>query len=195
MTILSAMALLILVLDPLGNVPLFLAALRNVPRRRHRVIILRELLIALVVLVLFLFGGPYILQVLQVSQSSLGIAGGIILLIIALNMIFPGSRDIFGETTTGEPFIVPLAIPLVAGPSALTTVILLMADSPEQWLSWLIALLAAWLVTGLVLLFSDFIGRVLGERGTMAVERLMGLLLATVAVDILLTGIQEIFFP
>lgn len=193
MPILSAMVLLILVLDPLGNVPLFLAALRNVPHPRHRVIILRELLIALVVLIVFLFGGPYILQALQVSHSSLGIAGGIILLIIALNMIFPGSKGIFGDTA-GEPFIVPLAIPLVAGPSALTTVILLMANAPAQWLSWLLALLAAWLVTGIVLLFSDVIGRVLGDRGTMAIERLMGLLLATVAVDLLLTGIQEIFF-
>lgn len=195
MTILSAMALLILVLDPLGNVPLFLAALRNIPRPRRRIIILRELLIALGVLVLFLFSGPYILQILQVSQSSLGIAGGIILLIISLNMIFPGSRTIFGDTISGEPFIVPLAIPLVAGPSALTAVILLMANNPEQWLSWLLALLAAWFVTGIVLLFSDVIGRILGERGTVAVERLMGLLLATVAVDTLLTGIQEILAP
>ncbi|NLG52244.1 MAG: hypothetical protein GX552_19205, partial [Chloroflexi bacterium] len=172
MTILSAVALLILVLDPLGNVPLFLAALRNVPHPRHRAIILRELLIALGVLIVFLFGGPYILRILQVSQSSLGIAGGIILLIISLNMIFPGAKGTFGETDE-EPFIVPLAIPLIAGPSALTTLILLMAEAPAMWLSWLAALLLAWFVTGLILLFSDVIGRVLGERGTMAIERLM----------------------
>ena len=194
MSILSAMVLLVLVLDPLGNVPLFLAVLRNVPHARHRIIIIRELLIALGILIVFLFAGPYILDALQVSNYSLGIAGGIILFIIALNMIFPSSKGLFGETTSGEPLIVPLAIPLVAGPSALTTVILLMANDPAHWLSWLLALLAAWFATGIVLVFSDFLGRVLGERGTEAVERLMGLLLATVAVNILLNGIRDVFF-
>lgn len=125
MSIISAMVLLFLVMDPIGNIPMFVLSLKHLPKERHRPVIIRELLIALAVLVLFLFSGKHILALLQISQASLGIAGGIIIFLIAIKMIFAGSEKIFKGTPKGEPFIVPLAIPLIAGPSAMTMVILI----------------------------------------------------------------------
>lgn len=192
MTVLSAAVLLFLVMDPFGNIPLFLVYLKDVPPRRQRWIIVRELIIALTVLVAFLFGGRYALTVLHVSESSLGIAGGIILFMIAANMIFSGAEEMFRGKYEGEPFIVPLAIPLVAGPSSMATVMLLMARNPARWLDWSVALLSAWLLSGVVLLLSPLFSRLLGHRGLMALERLMGLLLTTVAVEMLINGIRKV---
>lgn len=191
MTALSAAAILFLVLDPFGNVPLFLVYLKGLSPARQRRVILRELVIALAVLVVFLFLGRYLLALLRVSESSLGIAGGILLFVIAVKMIFAGAEGLFAHPHEGEPFIVPLAIPLVAGPSAMATVILLMAREPGRWPEWLAALLAAWLLSGMVLLLSSRLSRLLGERGLSALERLMGLLLTTVAVEMLVSGIRQ----
>jgi multiple antibiotic resistance protein len=194
MTVLSATLLLFLVLDPIGNIPLFLCSLKSIDSRRHKRIIIRESCIGLALLLLFLFAGRYILLLLQISQSSLSIAGGIILFLIALKMIFRGSEEIFGNATEGEPFIVPLAIPLIAGPSAMTTVILLMAREPSRWLDWFVALMCAWLLSCVILLFSNRLSRIFGNRGLIALERLMGLILTTVAVQMLITGIRQSFF-
>ena len=147
MEILSAALLLFLVLDPVGNIPLFLVALKEVDPARHKKIIFRESLIGLGVLILFLFLGRYILQLLQVSQSSLSIAGGIILLMIAIKMVFHGSEELFKSQHMGEPFIVPMAIPLIAGPSAMTMVLLMMAKEPTRWPEWLLAVTCAWFVS------------------------------------------------
>ena len=133
MTLLSAAVLLFFVMDPLGNVPLFLSALRHVDPARHRPIILRELLSALVIMVGFLFAGRYLLEVLQVSPAALTAAGGVILLLIAVRMIFPTSERSLREEVTGEPFIVPLAVPYTAGPSVLATELLLMSGEPQRW--------------------------------------------------------------
>ena len=192
MSLFSAAILLFLVIDPFGNIPLFLSILKSVPEERHKGIIAREMLIALFVLVLFLFTGRYILRFLDISEPSLSIAGGIILFMIALKMIFIGSEKIFGDVPAGEPLIVPLAIPLVAGPSAVATVLLLMAREPLRWLEWFAALIMAWLVSGLVLLFSDYVGRLLGNRVLTAIERLMGMLLTLVAVEIFVKGVREL---
>ena len=194
MSVLSATLLLFLVLDPVGNIPLFLCTLKKIDPARHKTIIIRELCIALCVLMLFLFAGRYILSVLQISQPSLGIAGGIIIFLIAIKMIFSGSEKMFGDAPEGEPFVVPLAIPLIAGPSAMTIVILLMAREPSRWLEWLIALVCAWTITGIILLFSSRLSQLLGNRGLTALERLMGLLLTTVAVEMFITGIRQSFF-
>jgi multiple antibiotic resistance protein len=193
MSLVSAIVLLLLVLDPVGNAPLFVTALRNVPHVRHRHIIVRESCIGLVILGFFLFTGRYVLTVLHISQSSLSIAGGIILFMIAIKMVFAGSDKIFGDKATGEPFIVPLAIPLIAGPSALSTVLLLMAREPERWLTWFAALLAAWSVSMVILLFSAKLARIFGERGLTALERLMGMILVTVAVEMFLSGVHSAF--
>jgi small neutral amino acid transporter SnatA (MarC family) len=133
MSFLSATALLFLVIDPLGNIPVFLSVLKNIDQRRQRVVILRELVIALGVLIAFLFAGRFILSILRVSESSLGIAGGIILFLIAMRMIFSGEETVFPGRYEGEPLIVPLAVPLIAGPSAMTTVMLLIAREPSRW--------------------------------------------------------------
>ena len=185
--------LLFLVLDPIGNIPCFLAVLRGVSPERRRLVIIRELFIALAVLLIFMFAGKYILILLKISQSSLGIAGGIVLFLIAIKMIFAGSAEIFPNSLDGEPLVVPLAVPFVAGPSAITAVILLMAQEPAQWLEWLIALICAWILSGLILLFSEKIGHITGDRILIAVERLMGMLLSVVSVQMLVTGIRQSF--
>lgn len=190
--IISATVLLFLVMDPIGNIPMFVLSLKHLPQERHRPIIIRELLIALLVLVIFLFSGKHILALLQISQASLGIAGGIIIFLIAIKMIFAGSEKIFRGTMKGEPFIVPLAIPLIAGPSAMTMVILMMAREPEKWLHWLTSLLCAWLISGAVLLLSDRISRIMGEKGLAAIEKLMGMLLTTIAVQMFIDGVKQL---
>lgn len=186
----SAAVLLFFVMDPLGNVPLFLASLKHVAPARHRLVIIRELVIALVVLVAFLFGGPQLLALLHVSGTALTVAGGVVMLLIALRMVFPSAENSLTESVDAEPFVVPLAIPYVAGPSAMATVLLFTSREPERWLDWLVALLLAWAATGLVLFFAAQLARVLGARGLLAVERLMGMLLVIVSVEMILSGLR-----
>jgi len=193
MTVYSAIFLLFLIMDPIGNVPLFLSTLKNVPIERRRKIIIRELFIALLVLLFFMFIGKYILQLLQIAQSSLGIAGGIMLFIIAIKMIFPGRGNLFHHSDSMEPLVVPLAVPLIAGPSAIAAVILMMAQEPSRWLEWMIALVVAWLIAGIILVSSEALGRRLGVRALLAIERLMGILLMLVSVDLILDGIKQTF--
>jgi len=191
MTVLSAAVLLFLVMDPFGNIPLFLTALRHVDERRQRHIILREQFIALAFLILFMFSGRYLLDILQISEPSLSIAGAIILFLISINMIFPTAGGLFDEKLDGEPFIVPLAIPYIAGPSALASVLLIMSREPERWSEWLIALLLAWVTSGIIVLLSSGLRRVLGERGLVAMERLMGMILTAIAVQMFMTGVRQ----
>ncbi|MBX3266806.1 MAG: NAAT family transporter [Acidobacteria bacterium] len=187
----SAALLLFLVMDPLGNIPLFMTTLKKVEKKRQRLVVVRELLIALVVLVGFLFLGQYLLRLLQLSETALTTAGGIILMIIALKMIFPRRDASLEEDVEGEPFIVPLAIPYVAGPSAMATALLLMSREPGRWPEWLLAVLIAWFASAVIIYFSSYFARFLGEKGLVAIERLMGMLLITVAVQMLLNGIGE----
>jgi MarC family membrane protein len=189
MTIYSATVLFFLVLDPLGNIPFFLTALRSADPSRHRRIIARELLIALGILIVFLFAGRYILELLSISQPSLSVAGGVVLFLIALKMIFPSPQGLY-EVVEGEPFIVPLAVPYVAGPSAIATTLLLMSQAPDRWPEWLAALTMAWAITGTILLASSGLTRLLGKRGLMAAERLMGMILTIVAVEMFLSGLR-----
>jgi len=191
MEIISAATLLFLVMDPLGNIPIFLSVLEDVaPERRTRVLI-RELLLAFVVLVLFLFFGQYLLGFLQLSQHSIRIAGGIILFLIALKMVFPVKRSAHTvEEIQGEPLLVPLAIPMVAGPSAMAIVMLMATNNPDRMLDWLLALFAAWLLSSLILVSASGLKRFLGQRGLIAMERLMGMLLIALAVQMLLEGIS-----
>jgi MarC family membrane protein len=191
MEIVSAATLLFLVMDPLGNIPIFLSVLEDVaPERRTRVL-LRELVLAFMVLVLFLFFGQYLLGFLQLSEHSIRIAGGIILFLIALKMVFPMSRSAHAaEEIQGEPLLVPLAIPMVAGPSAMAIVMLMASNDPTRMPEWLIALFAAWLLSSIILLSATGLKRFLGKRGLIAMERLMGMLLIALAVQMLLEGIS-----
>ena len=191
MTTLSAALLLFLVMDPLGNIPLFMTTLKKVEASRQRKVVVRELLIAFVVLVAFLFLGQYLLQLLHLTQTALTTAGGIILMIIAIKMIFPSRNASLQEDVEGEPFIVPLAIPYVAGPSAMATSLLMMSGDPNRWVDWLLAVFIAWFASALIIYFSSYFANFLGEKGLIAIERLMGMLLITVAVQMLLTGIAE----
>lgn len=191
MTTLSAALLLFLVINPLGNIPMFMTTLKKVDEKRQQFVVVRELLFALIILVGFLFLGQYLLQLLHLSETALTTAGGIILLIIAIKMIFPARDKSLQEDVEGEPFIVPLAIPYVAGPSAMATSLLMMSREPERWLDWLFAVLLAWFVSAVIIYFSSYFARFLGEKGLIAIERLMGMLLITVAVQMLLTGIAE----
>ena len=191
MNLVSAAVLLFLVLDPLGNILFFVSALKNVPAGRQRHVVVRELLIALAALLLFLFLGGPMVRVLGLSEQALGIAGGVILMLIALRMIFPSRDNSLEEEVTAEPFIVPLAIPYVAGPSSLATVLLLMSREPERWLEWVGAVLLAWGACVPIMLASGWVRRVLGQRGLVAIERLMGLVLVAIAVQMLMTGIAD----
>ena len=192
MSLLSATILLFLVLDPFGNVPLFLIVLKGLPEERKTRVIIREMLVALGVLVVFLFGGQYLLTLLQISEPSLSIAGGIVLFLIAINMIFGGYERVFATEKIPEPFIVPLAIPSIAGPSAIATVLLLMAREPTRWPEWLTAVLLAWFFSGVIVLTSSKLHRLLGDRVLTALERLMGMLLTTVAVEMFIKGVQRL---
>jgi len=194
MSILSATLLIFLVIDPFGNIPLFLGALKSVEREKHKRIIIRELCIGLAILLLFLFFGRYILSILQISETALSIAGGIILFMIAIKMVFKGSEKIFEGNPDNEPFIVPLAIPLIAGPSAMAMVMLLVAREPSRIFVWVLSLLFAWFTSGLILFFSSYVSKILRKRGLIALERLMGMVLTTVAVQMLIEGISESFF-
>jgi MarC family membrane protein len=186
----SAVVLLLIVCDPVGNIPIFVAALRDVPRERRRAIILRECLIAFAVLVAFVFVGEAFLRLLGLSELSLQIGGGVVLMLVALRMVFPTPEGIFGQAPAGEPFIVPLAVPALAGPSALATVLLLVSRDPERTWQWVAAIAVVMAVSSVVLAFSERIMRLLGERVTLAFERLLGLVLAAVAVELILRGIK-----
>jgi multiple antibiotic resistance protein len=190
-TLWSAAVLLFFVMDPLGNVPLFLAALRHVEPSRYRRVIVRELAIALGVLVGFLFAGRYLLALLRVSPAALTAGGGFVLLLIALRMVFPTSDRTLREEVAGEPFVVPLAVPYTAGPSMLATELLFMTREPARWPVWLGAVCLAWLASAVILYFAGGLRRLLGERGLTAVERLMGMLLVVVGVEMLMSGVAS----
>jgi MarC family membrane protein len=186
----SAVVLLLIVCDPFGNVPVFISALQDVPRERRLAIILRECLIAFAVLVTFVFIGDPFLRLLGLSELSLQIGGGVVLMLVALRMVFPTRDGIFGQSPGGEPFIVPLAVPALAGPSALATVLLLVSRDPARLWQWVAAIAVVMAASAVVLAFSERIMRLLGERVTLAFERLLGLVLAAIAVELILRGIK-----
>ena len=189
MDVFSAIVTLFLVMDPLGNVPLFLSVLKTVPPERRQRVLLRELAFAYVVLVAFLLMGNALLRFLGLEQEAVSIAGGIVLFLIALRMIFPEHGTLTDGVPEGEPFVVPLAIPLIAGPSTLATLLLLDRAVPSGTMTLLLVVTVAWAIGGVILLSSTFLYRVLGQRGLVAMERLMGMLLVMVAVQMLMNGV------
>ena len=187
MDLVAVVVTLFLVMDPLGNIPLFLSVLKSVRPERRRFVLVREILFAYVVLLVFLFLGGYVLRFLRLEQESLSIAGGIVLFLIAIKMIFPAERSTTDQLE-GEPFVVPLAIPMLAGPSTLAAVMLQQHSAASQTGPLLVAVTIAWALSGSILLASTFFYRVLRERGLIAMERLMGMLLVMVAVQLLMNG-------
>ncbi|HZW99671.1 MAG TPA: MarC family protein [Trueperaceae bacterium] len=187
-----AAVLLFFVMDSFGNVPLVLTLLKDVEKERRRRVVLRELAIALVVLLFFLLFGQPILGFLGLQEESVAIAGGIVLGVIGLRMVFPRADGVMGYQAGGEPFIVPLAIPLIAGPSAMAMVILLARSEPDSLGKWVTALLIAWLGTAAVLMAAPLLLRLLKERGLQAMERLMGMLLIMLAVQMVVNGLSTL---
>jgi len=194
-TFLSALVLLLLVLDPFGSLPVFVSVMRQVaPERRTRVA-LRESALAFGVLVAFMLTGQSFLTLMRLSERSLEVAGGVILLIIAMRMIFASGGEIYAADGKGrEPLIFPLAVPLLAGPSAMATVLLLASRQPERLLDWVAALTVAMLVSAVVLLGADRIRRWIGSSMVSAIEKLMGLVLTAIAVEMILAGLKRYFF-
>jgi len=193
MDLISAFVLLFVVMDPLGNIPIFLSELDRVSQARRYRVLIRELVLALVILFAFLLCGQYVLAFLHLSQYSISVAGGIVLFLIALKMIFPVSRtrDEADLDDDDEPFLVPLAVPLVAGPSAMAILLLLTTGQPDQLGLWSLALFLAWAATALILMMAPLIQRLLGKRGLIATERLMGMLLVAISVQMFLQGISQ----
>ncbi|TDQ32971.1 MarC family protein [Zeaxanthinibacter enoshimensis] len=189
----SAAVLLFLLMDPLGNIPLVLSVLKGIPPKRQRIIIARELLMALGILLVFLFLGKPLLRFLHLQQEAVTISGGLILLIIGLRMIFPKPEGIMGHQPGGEPFLVPIAIPMIAGPSVLAMLILMTQSGPAKMTNWFFAVLLAWGMSAVILLAAPILLRFLKERGLLAVERLMGMLLVMVAVQMLIDGFKVLF--
>jgi len=193
-TLLSAFIVLLLVLDPLGSLPVFIPIMRDVPPERRTWVALREVGIAFVVLAAFMFLGEGFLRVMHLSERSLEVAGGVILLMVSIRMIFSHEGGVYGVPEGREPLIFPLAVPLLAGPSAMATVLLLASRQPERMMSWLGALAGAMAVSGVVLLACDRIRRWVGDSVVAAVEKLMGLVLTAVAVEMILAGLKHYFF-
>lgn len=185
----SAAVMLFLIMDPLGNLPIFASILRHIDPKKRRKVLIRELIIALFIMLLFLFSGEVILNFLNLRSESVSIAGGIILFLIAIRMIFPQAGGVAGLAAGEEPFIVPMAIPLMAGPSVLAALILLAHTDSSRMFDWSIALLSAWGLSATILLFYKVLTKMLGEKGLTAMERLMGMVLVMISVQMFLDGV------
>lgn len=189
----SALVLLLLVLDPFGSMPIVMPIIRRVsPARRTRVI-LREVMVAFAVLCLFMLFGQGFLRMMSLTERSLEVAGGVILLMVAIRMIFNQGGDVYAIAQGKEPLIFPLAVPLLAGPSAMATVLLLVSRQPENVWIWVAALFCAMAISGAILLSSEHIRNWVGDSVVSAAEKLMGLVLTAVAVEMILAGLKRYF--
>ena len=192
MDVTSAAILLFLIMDPIGNLPVFLSLLREEPPHHRFWITVRELLFAYAVLLVFLFAGQGFLDVFSLQQESVSIAAGIVLFLIAVRMIFPPARGgIMGETPPGGVFFVPMAVPLIAGPSTLATLLLMVRQDPSRFYDWFAAMTMAWAGTTVILLFGGVFYRLLRERGLIALERLMGMILVAISVQMVMNGVAD----
>lgn len=188
----SATILLFLIMDPIGNLPIFMSILKDLEPKRRQIIVIREMFIALLLMLAFLFVGEHILSFLNLHTETVSISGGIVLFLIAIKMIFPEQEgNNSGFSNEEEPFLVPLAIPLVAGPSVLATLLLLSHQHPNHINLLIIALIIAWGLSMLILMLSNLLSRLLGNKGISALERLMGLLLIMISTQMLLDGIRS----
>jgi multiple antibiotic resistance protein len=191
MDLLSVTVTLFLIMDPFGNIPVFLPILERVPKERRRFVLIRELFLALAVIVVFVFFGKYLMSFLGLRQESVSIAGGIILFLIGLHMVFPSKESPKETDIDGEPFLVPLAIPLIAGPSLLAVLLVFASTSPETLPKLMLAALLAWGITFIVLLSSTYLIRFLTKRGLMAIERLMGMVIVALSVQLFLEAVSS----
>lgn len=192
MTLFGLSLTLFLLMDSIGNVPIFLSILKKIKPERQRVIIIRELIIALFIIVAFFFIGEYLLSLLSITPEAVTISGGVILFIIGLKLVFPTNRNHIAAEGTKEPFLVPLAVPLVAGPATLATVMLLSHEKVSNWLV-LGAIFIAWFATTIILIAAPSLKKILGDRGIIACERFTGLILIMLAIQMFLNGLKPFF--
>ena len=180
---------LFIIMDSVGNIPIYITILKEIPQHRQYTIIIRELLIALAIMILFYYLGSPILDFLKIDQETVSIAGGIILFILGFKMVFPHEEEEESLKKIKEPFIVPLAVPLTAGPGVLATIMLLSGKINQ--LAMLAAISMAWAASLLVLLVAPIANKKLGDKGIIAIERLMGLVLVLMAVQMFMTGLKS----
>lgn len=183
---------LFIVMDAVGSIPIFISILKGVPANRQYRIITRELIIALAIIITFNYLGDPVLAFLKIDAETVSIAGGIILFLLGLKMVFPPTKEDLSLKNISEPFIVPLAVPLIAGPAVLATVMLIAKQEVNQF-KMLGAITMAWAASLLVLLLAPYATKKLGEKGIIAIERLMGLILILMAVQMFMTGIKSFF--
>jgi multiple antibiotic resistance protein len=193
MDFVSATFLLLIIMDPLGNIPIFHAVVSRYSRPRRLRIIAREMIIAYGVLMLFLLAGESILGYLGLQQPALSVSGGVVLFLIALRMVFPDLGTVTGleKERDEDPFIVPLAVPMIAGPSAVAAVLLLVSRDPQRMLTWWGALTVAWGTSAAILLASGLLVETLGHRTLRALVRLSGMLLIMMAIQLLMDGVTR----
>lgn len=191
-SIISTAILLMFVLDPFGNVPVVLAILKNVDVKKKKEIIIRESFFGLGILLIFLFFGESFLSIFHLETAAVTIAGGVIFFVIALKMIFPGEKGNTALFGSGDPFIVPIAIPMIAGPSALATLLIMTKSYSKYFWSLFASLLLAWFAASIVLYISPFLYKILREKGLGALEKLMGMLLLMLSVQMFVDGIREL---
>ena len=189
MTLINLIVILFLIIDPFGNISSFLTMMEEIPPRRQRWILMREMTIALALMVIFFFLGEVVFKVLSISDTALQLTAGIILFLVAIKILFPSVDSVRANIQKGEPFLTPLAIPLIAGPSLLATIMLFGQLIPDNTLM-LTAIFIAWGASVLVLLSSSFLKRILGTNGLIACERLMGMILVLLAIQRFLEGVR-----
>ena len=192
--IFSTAVLIFFILDPLGSVPLLLSILKNIDKKRHSKIIIREMLIGLFILLTFLFFGEQFLGLFHLQPQAITISGGIIFFVIALKMIFPNpdGSDLFSSKIGDEPMVVPIAMPMIAGPAALATLLVLAKTNTEHTGSLFLSLMIAWVFAAIVLLCSTRLYKILKAKGLKALERLMGMLLLIMSVHMFIDGIRSL---
>lgn len=189
MSFLNLVVILFLIMDPVGNISSFISQLKEIAPEKRKIVILREMLIALAVMIFFNFLGEFIFYVINVSETTVRITSGVILFLIAIKILFPSTDSLRANLPEGEPFVSPLAIPLIAGPSLLATIMLFAKLTSQTYL--LGAILIAWLLAVGILLAGNLLQKTLGNNGLIASERLMGMLLAMLAIQRFLEGIQQ----
>ena len=190
-SIISTAILIMFVIDPFGNVPVILSILKDVELKRRRTVIIREMFFGLGILLLFLFFGESFLNLFHLETEAVRIAGAVIFFVIGIKLIFPGeqgSAQLYGSNS--EPFVVPIAMPLIAGPSALATLLVMSKSHANNLGSLFISLLLAWFVSAIIMYLSPFLYKVLREKGLSALERLMGMLLLMMSVQMFIDGIR-----
>ena len=193
-SIISTAILLLFILDPFGNVPLLLSILKDVDKQKHTRIIIREMLIGLLILIVFLFFGERFLSIFGLEPQAITIAGGIIFFVIGLKMIFPppGGQNLFATSSEEDPLVVPIAIPMISGPASIATLMLLAKSHPNETGSIFLSVLIAWSVTAVILLSAPRLYKLLKRRGLTAMERLMGMLLLMMAVEMFIKGVRAL---